>query len=160
VSYTVSLERGSDTLEELYPIYAQHYAEMAARLTAEGHRVPPFAMRTDSYRRAWDGGWLLNFVARSEDGTAVGYANVYLTNDMHNGELIAQEDAIYVLPQHRKGLGRRIAIFVRETLKSLGVRRLHMAVTTDSRVAKLWERMGAKPQALAMVYEFEELADV
>ena len=83
--------------QELEPLYRQHYAEMRARLARDGIAVGDYNPRLDQYFAAFKGGWLLNYVVRM-DGKPVGYSNVYTTNDMHNGEPIAQEDTIYVTP--------------------------------------------------------------
>ena len=61
----------------------------------------------DEYEKASRGGWLLTFVLLAEK-IPVGHCNVYITNDMHNNDLIAQEDTIYVLPEHRNGVGKKM----------------------------------------------------
>jgi len=96
---------------------------------------------------------LLTYVLRL-NGSACGYANVYLTNDMHNGDLISQEDTLFVLKDHRNGVGKKLVQFVLEDLKSRGVKRLMVSAMTDLRVAKLWSRMGFKEAATQMIYEF------
>lgn len=152
--YTISLERGDANLAELYPIYRQHYGEMRDRLAKDGFAVGDFNMNLNVYLKAWSEGWLLNFVAR-KDGAAVGYSNIYLTNDMHNGELIAQEDAIYILPSHRNGIGRKLARFVLDELKTRGAKRLDITAVTDTRAINLWRRMGFREVATQMQYVFE-----
>jgi hypothetical protein len=68
------------------------------------HRINP---RWDEYFKAGDSGYLLTFILRFDE-KAVGCSNIYLTHDMHNSDLIAQEDTIYVLPEHRNGIGKKI----------------------------------------------------
>ena len=152
-AYSFAVESGVENLTELFPMYAQHYREMKERLEAEGLSVAEFNPRVDEYVKAWLGGYLLNFVVRC-DGKAVGYSNIYLTNDMHNSELIAREDTIFVLPEHRNGTGKQFSKFILGELRSRGVKRLHVTALTDLRVAKLWKRMGFQPVASAMVYSF------
>lgn len=156
MQYKISLERGDLNYSELEPMYRRHYSEMKARLAQDGMAVSDFNPRLDVYFKAFAGGWLLNYVARTEAGEAVGYANVYLTHDMHNSDLIAQEDLIYVLPDHRNGLGGKIVKHALADLKSRGVKRVTVNPVTDLRVAKIWRRMGFKDVAVRMVYEFEE----
>lgn len=151
--YAFSIENGAENLQEMFPLYAEQYRQMKARLEAEGHRVPEFNPRIDEYVKAWLAGHLINYVVRF-DGTAVGYSNIYLTNDMHNGEFIAKEDTIFVVPEHRNGTGRRFSKFILQHLKSRGVKKLHVTALTDLRVEKLWKRMGFKPIASAMIYNF------
>ena len=153
MNYRFMLENGAENKHELEPLYRRHYAEMQERLAREGIEVAPFSPRWDMYDRAWQGGYLLNFVVRA-DGEPVGYSNIYLTSDMHNGELIAREDTIYVLPEHRNGIGRKLSKAILGHLRSRGVKRLHVQALTDLRVAKLWERMGFKHTAHAMTYTF------
>lgn len=153
MSYTFHLGRHRETFEELEPLYRQHYAEMVERLAKDGIPYSPYNPRWDEYWRASDGGWLLTFILRHE-GKAVGCSNVYLTNDMHNGDLIAQEDTIYVLPEHRNGIGKKFVRVILDELKERGVKRVSVAALTDLRVAKLWKRMGFKEAAVQMIYTF------
>ncbi len=151
--YVFSIEDGAENLTELFPLYAEQYRQMKARLEADGHDVAPFNPRIDEYCKAWMDGRLINYVVRL-DVVAVGYSNIYLTNDMHNGEFIAKEDTIFVVPEHRNGTGRRFSKFILHHLKSRGVQKLHVTALTDLRVAKLWKRMGFKLVASSMVYYF------
>lgn len=128
---------------------------MAARLSGAGVDVSEYNPRLDEYFAANERGDLIHYVVRL-DGKAVGYSNIYLTHDMHNQDLIAREDTIYILPEHRNGIGRRLSKFILAHLKKLGVKRLSVTALTDLRVAKLWERMGFKHTAHHMTYCFEE----
>lgn len=136
----ITIERFSDTYEELEPLYRKHYAEMRQRLASTGVVLGEYAPRLDMYNKAGDEGWLLTFVLR-QDGKAIGYSNIYVTNDMHNGEKIAQEDTVYVLPEYRNGNGTRLIKFVHEHLRGIGCKRLNITTSTDLRVAKLLSRM-------------------
>ena len=153
MSYTITLEKFTQTYREIEPLYRQHYAEMTARLEADGVKCSPYNPRLDQYGLACDGGWLLHFVVR-HNGVACGYSNVYLTNDMHNNDLICQEDTVFVLKEHRNGIGKKLVQCVIEELRSRGVKRLLVSAMTDLRVAKLWKRMGFKEVATQMIYEF------
>jgi GNAT superfamily N-acetyltransferase len=153
MSYTFHLGKHRESFEELEPLYRQHYDEMVERLAKDGIPYSPYNPRWNEYWRASDGGWLLTFILRHE-GKAVGCSNVYLTNDMHNGDLIAQEDTIYVLPEHRNGIGKKFVRVILDELKERGVKRVSVAALTDLRVAKLWKRMGFKEAAVQMIYTF------
>lgn len=152
-AYRFALESFRETYPEFEPIYRQHYGEMQARLAAAGITIEPFNLRLDQYFRAADEGWFLHFTARTE-GQPVGYCNVYVTQDMHNGALIGQEDALYVLPEHRNGIGRRLVLFAGGDLRRRGLKRMHVTVTTDPRVAALWKRIGAREAGMTMIYQF------
>lgn len=151
--YSIGIERGDENYAELEPNYRRHYEEMRARLIRDGHSVGPYKPRLDYYFRAFREGWLLNYVLRC-DGEAVGHSNIWLTHDMHNGEPIAQEDMIYVVPEHRNGWGRKLAKHVLTDLRERGVRRLGIDAVTDLRAEKLWLRMGFRPAATKMIYHF------
>ncbi len=151
--YTIGLEHGVVAHPELEPLYRRHYAEMQERLKADGIPIGDYNPRLDEYFAAMRGGWLLTFVVRF-DGAAVGYSNIYLTNDMHNNEPIAQEDTIYVLPEHRNGIGRELAKHILAELQGRGVRRVSITPVTDLRVGKIWERMGFRPTAQLMTFVF------
>jgi GNAT superfamily N-acetyltransferase len=151
--YVFSIENAETNCDEMYPLYCKHYAEMQERLAGQGLDIPPFKPRLDMYFKAAREGWLVNYVVRL-DGEAVGYSNIYVTNDMHNGDIIAQEDTIFILKEHRNGIGRKFSKFILADLKCRGVKRLNVLALTDLRVSKLWERMGFKHTAHAMTYTF------
>lgn len=153
MSYEFTIENAHENVDELYPLYCRHYAEMQSRLAEQGVDIPEFAPRLDQYFKAADAGYLLNYVVRFH-GAPVGYSNIYLTNDMHNGQLIAQEDTIYMLPDHRNGIGKKLSRFILDDLRARGVKRLAVTAITDLRVAKLWERMGFKHTAHHMTFTF------
>lgn len=153
MTYTFAIERGDLNYSELEPNYRRHYAEMCERLGKDGFQVSPYAPRLKQYFEAFEGGWLINYVARF-NGEAIGHANIYLTNDMHNGDLIACEDMIYIVPEHRNGVGRRLAKFAIADLGTRGVKRLMIEALTDLRLEKVWQRMGFKTVAARMTYEF------
>ena len=154
MTYTIRLESGDENYAELEPNYRRHYEEMRERLAAQGIEVSPYQPRLDRYFAAFRQGWLLNYVVRF-DGKPVGHCNIYLTNDMHNGDLIAREDVLYVVPEHRNGVGRKLVLRVLEDLRARGVRRLLVQALTDLRATKLWRRMGFKEVATSMIYDFE-----
>ena len=153
MSYVMTVEKFTDTYLELEPLYREHYAEMVERLEGQGFKYSPYNPRLHEYGEACKRGDLINYVLR-QNGVACGYANVYVTNDMHNGDLISQEDTLFVLKDHRNGVGKKVVQFVLEDLKSKGVKRLMVSAMTDLRVAKLWGRMGFKEAATQMIYEF------
>ena len=153
MSYTFHLGRHRDTFEELEPLYRQHYGEMIERLARDGIEYSPYNPRWDEYFKAGDNGHLLTFILRFDE-KAVGCSNIYLTHDMHNSDLIAQEDTIYVLPEHRNGIGKKFARVILDELKERGVKRLNVSAMTDLRATKLWKRMGFKESAIQMTYIF------
>ncbi len=153
--YSITLENARETCDEMLPLYTQHYGEMRSRLHNDGVEIPAFKPRLESYFKAADAGYFLHYVVRIATGKAVGYCNMYLTNDMHNGDLIAKEDTVYIVPEHRNGIGRKLVLAVREDMRARGVKRIFIQPVTDLRVGKIWERLGFKPIAQVMVYDCE-----
>ena len=149
MTYRHAVEKYADTLAEMMPIYRLHYGELVERVRAQGHEMSPFNPRFDAYIAANERGDLVHFVAR-HGGKAVGYANVYVTLDMHNQDLIATEDAIFVVPEHRNGLGRKMTIGIVNALQAAGVKRAHMTAAIDPRAAKLWGRIGFQQSGVRM----------
>lgn len=153
MTYEFLLEGFAETYPELERLYRMHYAEMQARLDAQGVPIGPYNPRLDRYEAAEKRGDLLTFVVRF-DGKAVGYSNVFITRDMHNSVLISQEDTIFVEPAHRNGIGKKLVAHILGDLKARGVKRVQVQAMTDLRVAKLWARMGFRPAAETMIYIF------
>ena len=151
--YTFALVNGHEWHPFLDPLYQVHYAEMQERLQSEGIPMGPYNPQLERYFAAMDNGGMITFIVM-ESGTVVGYSNVWLTNDMHNRDFIAQEDVLFVTRAHRNGIGRAFTKFGLEELKRRGVKRFSVAALTDLRVAKLWKRMGFKEVATQMVYTF------
>ncbi len=151
--YTFARESLTATYTELEPLFRTHYAEMCERLESEGQSCSPYNPRLDQYFSASDSGYLHTYVARC-DGNPVGYINVYVTNDMHNDDKIACEDTLFVLKEHRNGLGKKFVEYGLSELRSHGVKKLTVSAMTDLRVAKLWKRMGFQELAVQMVYVF------
>jgi GNAT superfamily N-acetyltransferase len=154
MTYSFHLVNGHELHPVLEPLYRQHYAEMKARLDADGIPIGDYNPQLKAYFEAMDNGSLLTFIVL-ENETVVGYSNVWLHNDMHNSELMATEDTVYLLPEHRNGVGRKFVKQILEHLQGRGVRRLTISSVTDLRADKLWQRMGFRPAAQIMTYTFE-----
>ena len=151
--YKVTMESMEETYPELEPLYKQHYEEMTVRMAECGIDISPYNPRKDAYFKAGNGGWLLTFVLRFK-GEAVGYCNIYITHDMHNYDLIAQEDTIYVIPEHRNGAGGVLVDATHDELRKRKVKRASVTTSTDLRVAKWLERKGYKHTAHHMTINF------
>ena len=154
MAYGFTIENLEVNYHEFEPLYRQHYGEMAERLAKQDIQIAPYNPNTKDYFAFANSGGLIHYCVRL-DSKAVGYSNIYIFNDMHNGTLSAQEDTIYLLPEHRNGTGRLFSKFILADLKSRGVQSLTVTAMTDLRVEKLWKRMGFKPMATTMKYEFE-----
>jgi GNAT superfamily N-acetyltransferase len=152
--YTISIEPFDEALKDCEPLAKLHYAEMRTRLEGQGIPIGPYKPRLDVYRQASKAGYLYTFVVRTEDGEAVGYSNVYLQTDMHNSEPFAREDTVYIHPDHRNGVGRRLVRFILDTMKEQGAKRFTIQPATDPRVGRIWQRMGFRPVTQTLILTF------
>jgi len=151
--YTFEQARWHETYEELMPLYRMHYDEYRERMAHQGIPLPEMALRMDVYVGASQRGEIIHVVAR-KDGIAVGYVTVFISNDMHNGDRIMREDTLFVHPDHRRGVGKRLARIIFDAGAAMGAKRLHMSAATDPRATAQWVRMGAIPAAVGLVYVF------
>jgi len=151
--YTFHIEKFHENYGELERLYRLHYQEMTDRLLTQGIEYSPYNPRLDQYFLASEDGWLVSYIIRL-DGKAVGYSNIYVTNDMHNNDIIAQEDTLFVLKEYRSGIGKKLVQFVLEDLRNRKVKRLNISTMTDLRVAKLLNRMGFKHTCHSMTFPF------
>ena len=155
MTYRFSEENPLLNTVEMLPLYCKHYEEMRARQRECGDEIPNFDPDLETYHRQWIAGIFKNYVARiAETNEPVGYANVYVLRSMHTKKIIAEEDTIYVLPEHRNGLGKKLLLYGLDKLHKQGVTKLYVRAMTDARVEKLWKRMGFKTVAACMVYDF------
>lgn len=152
--YTIAVESLPEVYRELEPICREHYAEMTSRLKENGIEVSAYNPRLEEYFKASRGGWLITIILRG-DGKICGYINVYVTQDMHNNDFIAQEDVLFVTQAHRNGIGKKLVQFGLEELRRRNVRRLSVSALTSQRVIPLWKRLGFKEVATQMIYTFE-----
>jgi hypothetical protein len=136
MTYSFAQEGFSDCYDDLEPLYRAHYAEMCERLTAAGQVCSPYNPRLDIYRASEARGDLITLVLRS-DGEAVGYINVYVTNDMHNMDRIAKEDTVFVRKDHRKGIGKKLVEYGLDRTQAAQREAFDVSAMTDLRVAKV-----------------------
>jgi GNAT superfamily N-acetyltransferase len=147
-----------DWYPALEPLFRRHYAEMQARLSGEGVTIGDYDPRLeDDFAAADRGEYQCAIVLENE--TLIGYCAFWVVNDMHcRTELICQEDALYIVPEARKGAGKPLVKFILQHLDTLGVKRATITPVTDLRVGKVWKRMGFVPVAELMVWNFDKEA--
>jgi GNAT superfamily N-acetyltransferase len=150
--YTFHIERFDQTYAEMEPLYRQHFAEMQERKAGFGIQIGEYALDTEGYFSYAASGQLVSYIARC-DGKPVGYAHIYFSRDHRTAEIIASEDSLFVLPEHRNGTGRKLVQFVLDELRKTNVCRLETTVAGDPRVALLLRRMGFKQTAVEMTIE-------
>ena len=151
MSYTVTADVFRDVQAEVGTLHAAYYKEMVAR--SEMPRAE-YAPRTEEFLRMGDIGEMVTYILRDESKVAVGFCNVYLANDMHNGELIAIEDTIYIIPNFRGGLGKAFGQCILEDLKPRGVKRFIITVLDVAGIADTCRKAGFRDIASQMEYTF------
>jgi hypothetical protein len=156
MAYSFHIIHVRDWYPALEPLFRSHYREMQDRLAGEGIAIGDYDPRLEDYYAAADRGEYQCAIVL-ENETLIGYCTFWVVNDMHcRTELICQEDALYVVPEARKGAGKPLVKFILQHLGSLGVKRATITPVTDLRVGKVWKRMGFKPVAELMVWNFDQ----
>ena len=95
------------------------------------------------YRQLSDMGMLNIVSARNEDGDMVGYCSDFIIRHMHYAFVMASNDAIYLLPEHR-GVGGKLIKFVEKCLTDKGVRFYSIAIKPQIDFSPIVKRMGYK----------------
>lgn len=154
MTYSFHLIHVRDWYPALEPLFRLHYSEMQSRLAGDGVAIGDYDPRLPEYFAAADRGEYQCAIV-IENETLIGYCTFWVTNDMHcQSELICQEDALFVVPEARRGAGKPLVRFVLSHLETLGVKRATITPVTDLRVGKVWKRMGFVPVAELMVWNF------
>lgn len=151
--YTIQAERFAHVLDELHALHVLHWAE------TEKHRAG-LPMRPDylaamAYERA---GRMLQFTVRHVGaGELVGNLRMYLVQSTHTQTPYAQEDTLYLKPEHRGGFAVMALIrFAEAALRSIGIPeiRIHSKLVNNADV--LMRRMKYQPVALEFVKFFDK----
>lgn len=140
--YVFHVERLADVLDELHPMHQAHYAE------TELHRAG-LTMDPD-----YDGllldeqfGRLLQFTCR-KDGELVGQVRMYVGRSRHTKTLMADEDTLYLKPEHRGGFTAvQFLRYVEAVLIHLGVREINANSKLVNKADVLMRRLGYQPVA-------------
>jgi hypothetical protein len=122
-------------IDDLKALHRAHWAE------TENYRHSEFKPQYELLFKYW--GWkMLRIWGVFDDTRMVGHVTMYITTSMHTGETIANEDALYVLPEYRSGYGAQLC---RQMLKDLRRDRIAEAWATckpATRVGSLLRRLG------------------
>lgn len=146
--YKVAIESYKDTYEELKYLYKQSYQYLVEQFAKDGRIYPEYNPWLDAYNSYDETGCLILYVVR-EDTIAVGYCIMYLTQDMGNSDLISCEEGLYILEEHRNGIGKSLAKMIIQDMKCRGVKRILLSAI-DSRIVNLWKTIGFKEVATTM----------
>lgn len=113
----------------------------------------PFRFRYDLLERQFYGGHYYIFGAFHE-GKLIGHASGYVSRSMRTDELVASDDVVYVVPEHRKGLGTRLGEYTIAQARKIGVNRYRVSVMNDNpSSARVAQRLGFEP--VGTLYEMK-----
>lgn len=149
--YYVSVESYKATYEELKHLYKQCYEELAEIARKDGRIYPEYNPWLASYNSSDEANTIVLYVVR-EQGMAIGYCMMYLTQDTRNQGLVTYEDSIYILPEHRNGIGMMLGKMIVQDMTNRGVKRIFLSAI-DDRIVNMWKRIGFKPIATTMELE-------
>jgi len=133
----IQVERLEDVLDELKPVHAAHWQE-TERYRHGIALNPDYNYMINAERN----GRLILFTVRNDNGL-VGNCMMYLSRSTHTQRWVAEEDTIFILPEHRKGrLGVRLIRYVEDVLRNMGVTEIRVTVKTVNDVGRLLTHLG------------------
>jgi hypothetical protein len=95
--YTIQVEHFHEVLPELVPLHEAHWLETERH--RHGIALKP---RYDNLQRRFRAGKALQFTIR-KDGILVGHLREWLFNSDHTDTPVAEEDTLFIVPEHRGG---------------------------------------------------------
>lgn len=149
---TIRAERFETVLPELHPLHELHWQE------TEKHRHG-VAMRPDYQAMAARerAGGLLQFVARDAAGAIAGHVRMYVGTSLHSQTLFAEEDTLFMVPEHRRNLlVMALMRYAEQCLRQIGVREIRADSKLLNRADVLMKRMGYTAVALKFHKIFED----
>lgn len=149
--YTIAVERMADILDELHPLHVSHWQE--TEKYRHGLKLDP---DYDHMLHSEKVGGLVQFTVRY-GGELVGNLRMYLSRSLHTKTLVAQEDTLYLIPDHRGSfLAMRLIQYAERALRDMGVREIRCNSKTANRADVLMRRMGYDEVAIQFSKIFEE----
>lgn len=150
-AYTLQAERFETIIGELEPLHAAHWLETEKH--RHGLELRPDYRTLFARERA---GGMLQFTARDASGIA-GHVRMYLGRSTHTSTLFAEEDTLYVRPEHRGGfLVIALMRYAERALRQAGAREIRADSKLLNHADVLMKRLGYKPVALKFHKFFED----
>lgn len=144
---TYSEENLVDILDEIKPLFEEHYLEI------ERH-TDKVKLNVDykSYQQLQSTG-NMHLVTAREDGKLVGYCMSLIALHLHNKQcLMGYNDVLFLKPLHRKGYtAKKMISFAEECLRKKGIILYYISVKLEHDFGKLLSRMDYIP--VERVYE-------
>lgn len=149
---TFQVESFRAILPELQILHELHFAETEKHL--QGFALKPNYDYMAERERA---GGLVQFTARS-DGQLIGNLRMYVGKSLHTGNLFAEEDTFFLLPEYRKGF--TALSFLRYAEESLvqivGVREIRANSKVVNNAHRLMDYRGYQHVANQYIKTFKE----
>lgn len=148
----IRCERLRSILHEIHPLHERHWQE------TEKHRhglplAPDYAGMLQRERT----GGMLQFTLRHE-GELVGNLRMYLGTSMHTGTKFAEEDTLYIAPEHRGGYtAMRMLRYAEEVLLQIGVREIRADSKLVNGADRLMRAMRYTPVAIKFTKIFPDV---
>ena len=149
--YFINVEPYQSTYEELKVLYKQCYDELADIYKKDGRIYPEYNPWLESYKHSDETNAIVLYVVR-EEGNAIGYCLMYITQDTRTQELVTYEDSIYISPEHRNGLGMLLGKGIVRDMRDRGIKRIILSAI-NGRIVNMWKRIGFTPIATTMELE-------
>lgn len=139
--YSYQTEKLKDILEEFMPLMFDHWEEVALN-----RDIIPLDPDWERYEKLEEIGWTHMTTVRC-DGVLVGYSFYLVSTQLHYRTFkIAQGDAFYLDPSHRRGgVGIKLFKEAEKALKELGVKKIINGIKLHRDVGKVFERLGYTP---------------
>ena len=134
-----ALETVEQVLDEIKPLLAQHWEEIAT------YKDLPLDPDYEAYLRMAAAGRVRVFTARHE-GVLIGYGVFFLGNLHYKGSGIATQDILFILPQYRgTTVGYRLIKFCDDSLRAEGLQVTYQHVKISHDFSPVLSRLGYRP---------------
>lgn len=144
--YTFAAEPYDAILHELEPLTRAFNLEMYGEDRREN---------VDAYLAEYHAGMRMVFTLRT-GGELVGYMPVKVYRSTATGDLVAQDDGLYIQSEHRGGLlAMRFSRYIDEVATSLGVSELRTTAPYGTKTVSLSVRMGFTPESVYLTKRIE-----
>jgi GNAT superfamily N-acetyltransferase len=150
--FVFHVERLRDVLDELHPMHVAHWAE------TERHRAG-IALNPDYDAMLFDEqiGRLIQFTCR-KGGALVGNLRLYIGTSRHTQTKFAEEDTLYLSPEHRGGfVAAQFLRYAERCVRTLGVREIRANSKLVNKADVLMRRLKYTPVATQFVKVFDHV---
>lgn len=150
--YVIKVERLGDILHEMHGLHALHWAETEKH--RHGLRMDPDYEAMVASEQA---GRMVQFTVRTSAGELVGQCRMYLCVSAHTQTQFAEEDTLFLLPEHR---GKRLSIHLIEYLEraifeELGVPEIRATTKLVNKAGDLLRSIGYDAVSTGFVKMFQ-----